>query len=125
LLEIKVDDWGDLEKVELVFSDIRGESAIPFALPGQMILGGRLIEVSELDKYKGHTVAISTSGIFGGAALKRIGEKVDGAPHIRHFEPIGGLGESMLVKTQDVSDFLGNLLLLVSTRKVLGVLYEV
>lgn len=122
---VEVDEWGDLEKVELVFRDVRGESAIPFALPGQMILGGRQLEASDLEEHKGYLVAIATSGASGGAALKRIGERVDGAPHIRQFESIGGLGESMLVRIEDVGNVLGNLPLLVSARLVLGVLYEV
>jgi hypothetical protein len=120
---VKVDDWGDLEDVELIFRDIRGDSAIPFALPRQMILGGKRIEPSEMEGYRGYPVAIATSGMGEGAALKRIGEKIDGAPYIRLFESIGGLGESMLVRTEDV-DMLGNLPLLVSARRVLGVLYE-
>jgi len=120
----EINNWGDIEKVELVFRDVRGESAIPFALPGQMILGGQRIESNELEKHKGCPVAIATSDISGGAALKRIGKKIDGAPHIRQFESIGGLGETMLVRTEDVGNVLGNLPLLVSARRVLGVLYE-
>jgi hypothetical protein len=63
---VKVNDWGDLEKVELMFKDVRGESAIPFALPRQMILGGRRLEPSELEEHKGCPAAIATNRMGGG-----------------------------------------------------------
>jgi hypothetical protein len=71
---------------------------------------------------KGCPVALATTE---GDAFKRIGEVVAGMPHVRQFDPVGGLGTSMLVRTEDVEDSLRKLPLLLSVRRVLGVLYEV
>lgn len=117
-----VNDSDLLEKVEIVFK-VRGESALPLALPDQVILGGSCLDPRQLREMEGSLVAIATSE---GSALKRIGKAVPGAPHIRQFESIGGLGESMLVRTEDIDeDAFGNLPLLHSARRVLGVLYNV
>lgn len=115
-----VNDFDLFENVELVFS-VRGESAIPLALPGQTILGGGFVMTSQFDEFEGSPVAIATSE---GSAFKKIGKVVPGAPHVRQFESIGGLGESMLVRTEDIEDSFTALPLLQSIRRVLGVLYE-
>ena len=76
---------------------------------------------SQFDELEGSPVAIATSE---GSAFKRIGKAVPRAPHVRQFESIGGLGESMLVRTEDIEDSFTALPLLQSIRRVLGVLYE-
>jgi len=108
------------EDIQLVFR-VRGNSAIPLALPGQTILGGGLIMPSQLDRLEGTPVAISTSD---GSAFKKIGRAIPGNPHVRQFESIGGLGESMLVRTEDIEDSFNTLPLMQSIRRVLGVLYD-
>jgi hypothetical protein len=82
------------------------------------------LEVSRLEEMKGCPVAIATSGITEGAVFKRIGESVPRAPHVRLFESIGGLGESMLVRIEDIGGTFGGLPVLRSVRRVVGVLYE-
>jgi len=119
--EAELLDYFDLsENIQLVFR-VRGESAIPLALPGQTILGGDLVMTSQLDRLEGTPVAISTSD---GSAFKKIGKVVPGNPHVRQFESIGGLGESMLVRTEDIEDSFNTLPLMQSIRRVLGVLYD-
>ncbi len=115
-----VNDSHLLEKVDLIFQ-VRGDSALPLALPGQMILAGSSLTPSQLGEMEGRLVAIATSE---GMAFKRTSKAVPGVPHVRQFESIGGLGESMLVRTQDIEDTFGSLPLLLSMRLVLGVLYE-
>ncbi len=115
-----IDNSDVLENVELVFK-VTGDSAVPLALPGQTILGGAHLSGSHLSEKEGHPVAISTSD---GAAFKRIGKTIPGAPHVRQFESIGGLGESMLVRTEDVENEYASLPLLHSARLVLGVFYD-
>lgn len=113
-------EWGVLGEVEAVFR-VRGNSALPLALEGQKVLGGRCLTPADIAGLEGSLVAIATSD---GAALKRIGAAVPGAGHIRQFESIGGRGESMLVRTEDIEDGFGALPVLHSARLVLGVLYE-
>ena len=115
-----VDNWDLIDEVQLAFK-VTGESALPLALRGQTILGGGCLAPDELDAHKGSLVAVATSG---GAALKRIGDSVRGAPHVRQFESVGGLGESWLVRTEDVADAFGDLPLMHGARRVLGVLYD-
>jgi len=115
-----LNDFDFVQNVKLVFK-VRGESAIPLALPDQIILGGDLIQTNQLNQLEGSPVAIATSV---GSAFKKIGKAVPGEPHIRQFESIGGLGESMLVRTEDIEDSFNTLPLMQSIRRVLGVLYD-
>jgi hypothetical protein len=115
-----LDHFDFSEDIQLVFR-VRGDSAIPLALPGQTILGGNLIMASQLDAFEGTPVAISTSD---GSVFKKIGKTVPGKPHVRQFDSIGGLGESILVRTQDIEDSFNTLPLMYSIRRVLGVLYD-
>ena len=117
-----VTDCDVLERVELVFK-VDGESALPLAIEGQRILGGPQLLARKVVEKEGHPVAIATTE---GSALKRVGKAVPNAPHVRIFESIGGLGESMLVRTEDVEDdSFGTVPLFESARQVLGVLYEI
>ncbi len=112
---------GLLDRIELAFR-VDGESALPLAIEGQMILGGAPLLSNQLAEREDSIIAIATSD---GCALKRIGKLVPGASHVRMFESVGGLGESVLIRTEDIEqDDLGNLPLLHSAREVLGVLYE-
>jgi len=120
---VLVTDAGLLKDIKIVFR-VRKDSmsALPLALPGQSILGGFCLTPGQIAEMEGCPVAIATTD---GTVFKRIGRAVLGAPHVRQFESIGGRGESMLARTEDVEGLFSNLPELVSARQVLGVLYEV
>jgi len=115
-----VNDAELLKKVELVFR-ITGDSASPLALDKQIIFGGSSVMPSQLTEMEGLLVAVATSE---GTAFKRVSKIIPGVPHVRLFESIGGLGESMLIRTEELEDGFDNLPLLLSARHILGVLYE-
>lgn len=117
---VLVTDLSGIKSVKIVFR-VRGESALPLALPGQTIIGGRCLTPSQIAEMEGSPVAIATTEE---AVFKRIGRDVPGAQHVRQFESIGGLGASILVRMEDVEGSLSNLPIFVSAREVLGVLYE-
>ncbi len=87
-------------RIEIAFK-VRGVSALPLALPNQKILGAHTILASELKENKGVLVALAISGE---EAFKRVGECVPGQPRLRKFESIGGLGDSIVVRTEAVED---------------------
>ena len=101
---------------------MREESAVPLALPGQVILGGAEYLASEMDAWIGRIVAVSLDD--GSCMLKRIGASLPGIHrHLRQFETIGGLGSSIVIATETLGG--GNdVPTMVSARRVLGVLYE-
>ncbi|MFC1650575.1 AAA family ATPase [Candidatus Latescibacterota bacterium] len=109
-----------LNNVKIAYK-VKGYSALPLALPGQIILGGETLINDQLETMENNYVAIDSSG---GPFLKRISRSIPGAKHVRMFESIGGLGESMLVRTEDVEDSFSSLPLFRTARNVLGVLYE-
>jgi hypothetical protein len=110
-----------LAKVEVVFK-VRGQSAMPLALSGQLVLGGELIAANRLAGMEGALVAVSTPD---GAVFKRVGAALAGAPHVRLFEAIGGRGASLLVRLEEVrKDAYQKIPLMTSARLIVGVLYE-
>ncbi len=110
-----------LRNVEIAFK-VRGQSALPLVLEKQTVLGGQVVLPAELPSLIGEMVALDTSG---GCAFKRVGEVLPGAEHVRQFESIGGLGESLLVRTEAIeNDPFHGLPLLRDTREILGVLYS-
>ncbi|MDP8256531.1 MAG: AAA family ATPase [Candidatus Alcyoniella australis] len=109
-----------LERVDLVFR-VSGDSASPLALDGQWLLGGKVVSPDQLADLKGRIVAISTSE---GNYLKRIGNTLSGASHVRFFEPIGVHGESKLIVTEEDQDGFSMIPSLQSARLILGVIYE-
>ena len=109
-----------IEKVEVIFQ-VSGDSAIPLALPQQMVLGGKSLISRDIKEFEGSLVAISTSQ---GDGFKRIGKQLPGAPHIRQFDSIGGLGESQIVRLEDIDDSFSDIPILHSARIILGLLYE-
>ena len=77
---------------------------------------------SELRESLGNPVAIATDE---GSALKRVGEVIPGAPNVREFEAIGGLGGSVFACIEDIEgDPFGKMQLFKTARVVLGVLYD-
>jgi len=110
-----------LRRVEVAFK-VRGESALPLVLEGQTILAGPKICPDELGSNEGELVAIATTA---GTAFKRVGKAVAGAAHVRQFESIGGLGESLVLRTEEREDDpFHNVPLLDDIRKIVGVLYD-
>ncbi len=99
-------------------------AADPAALrPTLRPCGPTLRPCSQLGDLEGELVAIETTE---GAAFKRIGPTLAGAPHVRFYESVGGIGESMLARSEDLEeDKFAGLPLLLAARLVLGVLYEV
>ena len=111
-----------LGRIEIAYR-VREESALPLALPGQIILGGRNILATRLDEMEGKLVALTLAG--DSTIFKRIGSRVSGgSTTLRKFEPIGGLGSSEVVATEVGDGEFGELPLMEAIREILGVLYE-
>ncbi len=116
-----IDTVQELDRIEVAYR-VREDSAVPLALPGQIILGGAELTPSELDAWEGRLVAVSLAD--GSSIFKRVGACLPGdLAHLRQFETIGGLGASMVVATE-VLDGTTNVPAMVSARRILGVLYE-
>ncbi|MFO8057850.1 MAG: hypothetical protein R6V10_11195 [bacterium] len=118
---VLTDRFQIIDKIELAFK-VDGDSALPLALEGQTILGGSDILPPEMPDMKGHIIALKTSE---GAFLKRVGNSLPGALHLRQFESIGGYGESMIIRTEQIEDDpYSEIPSMESARHVLGVLYD-
>ncbi len=103
---------------------VRDDSALPLALPGQLVLGGPCIQPSEFDTYEGKLVALMLTD--GTAIFKRVGRKLPGElAWLRHFESIGGLGASYVAATEALERELSGMPVIACARQVLGVLYEI
>ena len=117
----QVQEVPELSQVQVAYR-VKEDSAIPLALPGQTILGGNELVLGELDSFLGQIVAVSTSD--GSQFLKRVGERLPYPhSHLRQFETIGGLGTSVILATE-TGEMGNDNPVLISARKVLGVLYE-
>ena len=117
----QIDVTPELARVEVAYR-VREESAVPLALPGQVILGGTKLGPSELDELEGKLVAVTLAD--GASIFKRVGARLSGSlAHLRQFETIGGLGSSMVIATETL-DGVTSTPLMASARRVLGVLYE-
>jgi hypothetical protein len=100
---------------------VKEDSAIPLALPGQIILGGAELNASQLDLWEGRLVAVNLAD--GSSVLKRVGRRLPGGlASLRQFETIGGLGSSIVISTEDVEG--SDVPVMVSARRVIGVLFE-
>jgi hypothetical protein len=113
----------ELSNVKVAFG-VKDESALPLALPGQIVLGGVALQPTEFEKNVGQLVALTLDD--GRQLFKRIGSALPAAlSHIRQFESIGGYGESFLAATEEVEGRLGDFPLIRGCRLVVGVLYYV
>ncbi|MES3043993.1 ATP-binding protein [Sphingomonas faeni] len=111
----------ELTQVETAYR-VREDSAIPLALPGQVILGGAELSSTDLNAWEGKLVAVTLND--GTSIFKRVGARLGGAlAHLRQFETIGGLGSSIVIATETVDDG-ASMPVMASARRVLGVLYE-
>lgn len=111
----------ELDTIQVAYR-VREDSAIPLALPGQVILGGSELTPAQLDGWEGKLVAVTLAE--GTSIFKRVGSRLPGTlGYLRQFETIGGLGSSMVVATEAVGD-AGDVPLMTSVRCVVGVLYD-
>lgn len=102
---------------------VREDSAIPLALPGQVVLGGEDIPADRIGLMEGQSVALTLAS--GAGVFKRVGSALPPPfSHLRQFESIGGLGDSLIVSmVQD--DGHGNMPVFFNARVVLGVIYTI
>ncbi len=98
------------------------DSAIPLALPGQIVLGGECIYASQFAAVEGELVALTL--LNGKSVFKRVGPSLPGAlAYLRQFESIGGLGASLVVAMEAIEEE-PEFQTFHSARRVLGVLYD-
>eukprot|EP01037_Dinobryon_pediforme_P041874 gene41874-51906_t len=117
----EIDSVPELGRIEVAYR-VREDSAVPLALPGQIILGGAELTPSELNAWEGKLVAVTLDD--GTSIFKRVGASLSGGlAHLRQFETIGGLGSSMVVATEMLDGATG-VPTMISARRVLGVLYD-
>ena len=117
----EIEDVPELASISVAYR-VKEESAVPLALPGQIVLGGDELNASDLDAWEGHLVAVSLS--TGVNVFKRVGARLAGRlRHLRQFETIGGLGSSVLIATEQL-DETPDVPVMTSARKVVGVLYD-
>ncbi|MFG1294060.1 AAA family ATPase [Xanthobacter versatilis] len=116
-----VDTAPELARIEVAYR-VREDSAVPLALPGQIVLGGTELTPSNLDTLEGRLVAVTLDD--GTSIFKRVGARLPGSlAYLRLFETIGGLGSSMVIATETV-DRRTSTPVMASARRVLGVLYQ-
>ncbi len=107
-----------LSSVESAFR-VEGKSALPLALPEQIVLAGPLIEPCQLPTLKDAIVAVETTS---GAVLKRVaGVGADDQTIL--LDAIGGLGGSVLAHLT-IPNEPSSLPVVKKARHVIGVLYE-
>ena len=115
-----VDTVPELARIEVAYR-VREDSAVPLVLPGQVILGGAELTPGELHALEDRLIAVTLDD--GTSIFKRVGARLSGSlTHLRQFETIGGLGSSMVIATETV-DGGGGTPVIVSARRILGVLY--
>lgn len=111
----------ELAQIEIAYR-VREDSAVPLALPGQVVLGGAELALGELDAWENKLVAVTLDD--GTSIFKRVGARLPGSlAHLRQLETIGGLGSSMVVAMK-VVDGESSMPAIASVRQVLGVLYD-
>jgi hypothetical protein len=117
---LAIDIGSRLMEVETAYR-VEGDSALPLALPNQLVLGGTAISPAELPKDRRSIVALETS--TGKAVLKRVGACIDEIQGLHMFESIGGSGDSMAayivrpIKPTQIP-------VVRRSRRIVGVLYE-
>lgn len=116
---VEIDGSKAFTGVEVAFRVV-DQSAVPLALPKQVVLGGKLIPLNELNSFKGQLVALSLGG--GASIFKRVGDALPGdLSHLRQFESIGGLGHSQILAIgKDHKGFDS----IAHARLIVGVLYK-
>lgn len=116
-----VDAVPELAQVTVAYR-VKEESAIPLALPGQVILGGAKLTATDLDAWEGRLAAVTLED--GTSIFKRVGARLPGKlGYLRQFETIGGLGTSVVIATEIVAGRYP-VPVMASARRVVGVLYQ-
>jgi energy-coupling factor transporter ATP-binding protein EcfA2 len=119
---VQISDAPSLRRIEAAFT-VRDDSALPLALPGQVILGGQSLTPSELAAREGDLVAVALDDDT--SILKRISKPLPGAlSHVIQLESIGGLGASILAIFEPVEGRNNDFPQILTARLVLGVLYQ-
>lgn len=118
---VQVDTAPELAQIKIAYR-VREESAIPLALPKQVIFGGSELSPCDLSTCEGKFVAVTLDD--GTSIFKRVGAQLTGElSHLRLFETIGGLGSSMVIATEETERRDG-MPIMVSARRILGVLFS-
>lgn len=100
---------------------VREDSGVPLALPGQIVLGGDVIAKDQLAFREGALIALSLDD--GSGVFKRIGNAVPGSSgRYWQFESIGGLGASLVVSLLEPEEKT-DAPRFVRARQIIGVLY--
>ena len=108
-----------LERIETAHC-VREDSAVPLALPGQIVLGGPCIPLDQFGRYMDSLVALSLDD--GSSIFKRVGASLPKPlARLHQFESIGGLGESEVLS---LGAPLNGFRHVVGARSVVGVLYH-
>lgn len=110
-----------MSKVEVAYR-VREESAVPLALPNQIVLGGKALASADLTNMEGQLIAVTIND--GTSILKRVGSRLPGSlSHFRQFETIGGLGDSIVIATEEI-DASQKIPYMLYARPILGVIYD-
>ncbi len=110
-----------LARIEVAYR-VREDSAVPLALPGQVILGGGMLTSADMTRMEGRIVALTLDD--GTSILKRVGSPVSTAlPYLRLFETIGGLGDSAVIATEAVEG-APDMPVMAYARPIIGVIYD-
>lgn len=119
---VQVDAVPELEQVAAAYR-VKEDSAVPLALPGQIILGGDELSAADLDAWEGRLIAVTLED--GSSIFKRVGSRLPGRfDHLRQFETIGGLGSSIVIATEAIEGDGAAVPVMASARRVVGVLYD-
>ena len=118
---VQIDNAPSLQKILTAYR-VRDESALPLALAGQIVLGGKAILPVDLGANEGRFVALTLTD--GSSIFKRIGKTLPGLKLLRQFESIGGLGASEVIATEAVEGQFSDLRVMEYARQVIGVIYE-
>ena len=79
----QIDTAPELARIKMAYR-VREDSAVPLALPGQVILGGAELTPSDLDTWEGKLVAVTLDD--GTSIFKRVGARLSGSlAHLRQF----------------------------------------
>ncbi|RWB04401.1 MAG: hypothetical protein EOQ39_00840 [Mesorhizobium sp.] len=116
---VLVDASRVLARVEVAFRVV-DESAVPLALPNQIVLGGPSISLAEIGRHEGTLVALALDN--GSGIFKRIGLALPGnLSHLRQFESIGGLGSSEVLSVGKAQPGVSEVQ---HARRIIGVVYN-
>jgi hypothetical protein len=119
---VELDTAPVLARIETAYR-IRDDSALPLALPGQLVLGGKCVLPDEFDANIGKLIALTLTD--GTSIFKRVGRKLPGSMSVlRQFESIGGLGSSEIIAIEEIEDSFATVPVMAFSRIVLGVIYE-